>query len=448
MAELFSRDEAEALARRILGLVSADGGQVWLESERYGHTRYAVNRITTAGDTRDRRATVTVRRGRRSASATFNQFDDATLARGVETAERLAALAPEDPEQPPLVPPQTYLEVAAAFPATEALEAGARADAALAVIEHAAARGLVATGFLERRVGAVAVANTAGLFAYHRHTAASHTTTVRTADGRGSGWAGTTHNDWDRMTPPAELAAHAAEKAARSVEVGSLDPGAYTVLLEPTAVGNLVQLLGGHLDHRAAVEGRSFFSAQGGTKVGRRVVAPVVSLRSDPTRPDVLARPFAADGLPFGRTDWIADGVLRHLAVSREWAARANLDPRPYPGFLELPGTDTADGALLAGIERGVLVTRFWYIRGTDPRTVSYTGLTRDGTFLIENGAITRAVHNFRFNESVVGVLDRVEAMGRARRVVASESGGIGAPIVVPPLVVREFQFTSVSDAV
>jgi predicted Zn-dependent protease len=324
-----------------------------------------------------------------------------------------------------------------------------RADAVNEVVEPAAAAGLVATGFVQQTAAATAVANSAGLFAYHRATLASHTTTIRTADGEGSGWAGTTHNDWTETIPPAELAARAMRKAKRSVGRSPLAPGAYTVVLEPTAVGNLVQLLRFALNARSADEGRSFFSKRGGeNKVGEQVVSEAVTLISDPGDPDLLTQPFTDDGQPVGRSVWIENGELTNLAYSRFWADRTGREPIPLAGGLRMLGGRGSVTDLIETVERGVLVTRFWYIRSLDPRSLSFTGLTRDGTFLIENGRVSSAVTNMRFNESVIAVLSNIDTMGSAQRVVASESGGIGTAIVVPPLVVRDFHFTAVSDAV
>lgn len=207
MQDLLTADRARALAESVLGRVTLDGAHLVLRSERSAHTRYAVNQITTAGESADLEAELTARVGRRSASVTFNRFEDAAVAEAVSRAEALARLAPEDPEQMPLLGPQQYADVEAFFAETADLDAAARTDAVRAVIEPAAAAGLVATGFLQLRTRATAVATTAELFAYHPETLASHTTTVRTADGQGSGWAGTTHNDWTRMTPPAALGA-------------------------------------------------------------------------------------------------------------------------------------------------------------------------------------------------------------------------------------------------
>jgi predicted Zn-dependent protease len=229
----------------------------------------------------------------------------------------------------------------------------------------------------------------------------------------------------------------------------AIEPGRYTVILEPTAVGNLVQLVAFQFSARSADEGRSFFTKPGGgTKIGMKVVDERVTLTSDPSDPDAPATPFTPEGLPVPTTTWIENGVVKNLAYDRYWAQKQGKAPTPFGGTLRMSGGHTSIEEMIAATSRGILVTRFWYIRPVDPRTILYTGLTRDGTFLIENGKLTRAVKNLRYNESPIFMLNNLEAMGRPVRVSASEAGGPGLAIVVPPIKVRDFSFTSLSDAV
>jgi predicted Zn-dependent protease len=446
---VLSRDEAQALCGRVLESVTEGEAEVIVRSARHGHTRFAANRVTTSGDSQDLEIALTVRLGAQAASVRFNDASPAAIRRARDKAVQLVRLAPEDPERMPLLGPQTVPEVPAYFDGTAALEADVRVEAVRQVTERAQGGGVTATGFLERRVESIAVANTAGLFLYHSSTVASFTTTVRTSDDRGSGWAGTTHNDWSRMTRATTLVERALEKARQSADARPVEPGRYTVLLEATAAGNLLQLLAGAFDGRAASEGRSAFARGGGaTRVGERVADPRVTLVSDPADPLLLTPPFTSEGLPLDRRVWIERGVLRRLSATRFWARRTGGAPVPIGGGLRMEGTDSSLAELMGGVERGLLITRFWYIRGVDQRSLSYTGLTRDGVFLIERGQVSGAVRNLRFNDSVLDLLDRIERIGTTERVVASESGGLGLPVAVPALVVRDFQFTAVSDAV
>jgi len=195
----------------------------------------------------------------------------------------------------------------------------------------------------------------------------------------------------------------------------------------------------------------------GGTKIGQKVVDERVTIVTDPDDPDTYLAPFTQEGLPTRRVVWIENGVLKNLAYDRFWAQKQNVAPTPAQvggfgfgggGGFKMSGGDATLDDLIKGTERGILVTRFWYIRPVDPRTILYTGLTRDGTFLIENGRITKAVKNLRYNESPIFMLNNLEAMTRPVRVSASESGSPGSAIVVPAIRTRDFTFTSLSDAV
>jgi len=449
-----SRAAARQLSERVLALSKAEGCQVNLNASANGNTRYARNEVTTAGDTDNATVTVTSRFGKRAASVGTNVLDEAGLVRAVETSERLAKLAPENPELMTLLPAQVYTEVPAFAPASAALDAVRRADAVRTAADESNRAGLTAAGLVHRIAGASAVANSAGLFGYHAATNTVHTLTVRSPDGKGSGWAGTAHNDWTRATPAAQLATRAVGKANGTRAATALEPGKYTVVLEPTAAGNLVSLLAFAMNARPADEGRSFFSKRGGgNRTGEKVVDERITISSDPQDADLLTSPFTGEGLPVGRTAWIENGVLKNLAYDRFWADKQGVKPTPFAGGYRLQGNGGGAGQsleeLIKGVERGLLVTRFWYIRAVDQRTLLYTGITRDGVFLIERGAVSRAVNNFRFNESPVTMLNNLVAVGKPERVSSAESGDVGGPaVVVPPLVVKDFSFTSVSEAV
>ncbi|MBI4543428.1 MAG: TldD/PmbA family protein [Gemmatimonadetes bacterium] len=459
MSAILSRDEAKAITDKVLGFSRADACRVSILGraafdERtlaglHANTRFAGNAITTSGESVNVRVRVRSAFGRRSATLSTNILSDEGLRRSVETSERLARLAPEDPEAMPELEPQAYREVPGFFERTAGLDAERRAAAVMPVLQAARRASLQSAGFLTLNAGCTAVANSRGLFGYHRSTAFSYTTTVRTPDGTGSGWAGAAHNDWSRARPQ-ELAHTAIAKARLSQNPVAIEPGPYTVVLEATAVANLLRLLLVFaMGARPADEGRSFFSKRGGgNKIGERVVDERVTLVSDPWDPDLLASPFDGEGQPSERVAWIENGVLRNLMYDRYWAEQRQTRPTGFPAAVKMTGGTAMLDDLIRSTERGILVTRFWYIRGLDPRTVLYTGLTRDGTFLIENGRIARPVKNLRFNESPVAMLNNLDLLGQPMRVSGSESGDVGAAVVVPPIKTREFHFQSVSDAV
>jgi predicted Zn-dependent protease len=447
-ARYLSRNECEAIAKRVLGFSAADETRVIVNSGQTGNTRFAVNQISTGGDSYNATVSVRVVVGKKVANASTNRLDDESLKRAVDTAIRIAKLSPDDPELLPELGPQQYAESKEWYDSTASLDPAGRAVAVRAISDPARAAGLTSTGFLEIGAGSQCIANNRGLFAWARQSQTSFTTTVRTPDGTGSGWAGADEHDWSRIDPKA-LGERAIDKARRSVNPVAIEPGRYTVILEPTAVANLVQLLGGAMNARGADEGRSFFSKQGGgNKVGMKIVDERVTLVSDPLDPACPGAAFGGDGLPTRKTTWIEGGVLKNLAYDRLWAQRQGKEPSSTAGTLRMLGGDASMEDMIKSTERGILVTRFWYIRPVDQRTILYTGLTRDGTFLIENGKITRPIKNLRYNESPVFMLNNLEMMGRPVRVSATEAGGPGTAIIVPPIKVRDFTFTSLSDAV
>ena len=442
-----SRSDAEALAQKILSYSTADEARVNLNSGTQGNTRFAVNQVSTAGDAYDANVTVTSAFGKKTASATTNRFDDDSLRQVVHTSERLARLVPEDPEYMGELPPQQYLPVEPFFEATATLTPEQRARAVMEVTGPAARQNLVSTGFLTHFTGSNAVANKKGLFAYARATGVSFTTTVRTPDGTGSGWAGGGDNDFSQVNF-AQLGERAIRKAELSRNPRAVEPGEWTVILEPTAVANLVNLMVFAMNARNADEGRSFFSKQGGgNKIGEKFLDERISITSDPADARTAGNPFTGEGLPNRAMTWVENGVLRNLIYNRFWAARNNTQPTGFPGAYRMTGGNATMDEMIRSTDRGLLVTRLWYIRPVDPRTILFTGLTRDGTFLIENGRITTAVKNLRWNESPVFMLNNIDMMGPPVRVNASEDGA-GGSVMVPAIKARDFTFTSLSDAV
>lgn len=441
-ANVLSREEAQALVERAVRLSRADAIRVNVQNQRATNIRFADNEMSTAGVS----TTTTIRIqsvfGKRKASVVTNSRTDDGLRRAVEQAEALARLAPEDPEYLGELGPQEYATVNAWFDSTAELPADDRARAALTALAPArSGNELTVAGFLSCSASATAIGNSAGLFAYHRSTDAGYSLTARTNDGTGSGWAGEGQNDWNALNFQA-VSQRAIDKARRSRNPTAMEPGRYMVILEPEATDDLVSLMGGALQARAAEEGRSAFSkAGGGTRVGEKIVDERVTIKTDPTSSMVLGQPFDNEGLPLKGETWIENGVLRQLAYPRFWASRQGKTPTGGANSLQMTGGTQTLEQLIAGTERGVLLTHLWYIRAVDQRTLVYTGLTRDGTFLIENGRIARSIKNFRFNDSPLFMLNNLDAIGAAVRTSSGNS-------VMPPIRVRDFNFTSLSDAV
>jgi predicted Zn-dependent protease len=443
-----TREQMQTIAERALSFSTADDARVHITAGAQGNTRFAVNQITTGGDVQNVTVVVTSAFGRRVASATTNGVDDEALRRVVETSERLARLVPENPEYMGELGPQRHPEVSSLSTATASLTAEGRARAVNHVTTPAAERGLISTGFLPHTTAATAIATSRGLFAYTTGSRVSFTTTVRTPDGTGSGWAGAGSHEWADLDLPA-IAERAIAKAERSRNPREVEPGRWTVILEPTAAANMMNLMMNALSARLADEGRSFFSrAGGGNRIGEPFVDPRVTIWSDPEDRRLYSAPFDAEGLPNRRMVWVENGTLRNLEYSRYWAARQKREPTGFVSGWYMEGGDADVEEMIQSTKHGLLLTRLWYIRSVDPRTILFTGLTRDGTFLVENGRIAHAVKNLRWNESPAFMLTNVEMLGRPTRVVIGESGESPNTVFVPAMKIRNFTFTSVSDAV
>lgn len=443
---VLSREQAQAIVERVVGMSKADAINVTLNSNYTSNVRFADNQMSTAGATTDAFLGVQSSFGPKHAVVTTNDLSEASLRRVVEQAEVLAKLAPDDPEAMPEVEPQQYVSVHGYIDATAAIGAGERAQAALTALAPARRAGdIKAAGFLVVSAGCTAQGNSSGLFAYHRATNTNYTLTVRTTDGTGSGWAAADHPDW-RQVDFAAVSARAIDKARTSRSPVAVEPGRYTVILEPQAVGDLVQLVAFATDARQADEGRSPFSkVGGGNKVGEKIVDERVTMFSDPADPQLLAQPFDGEGMRLDRQVWVENGVLKQLQYSRYWAKKQEKVATGGASSLKMQGGSSSIAEMIRSTQRGILVTRLWYLRPVDPRTLLYTGLTRDGTFLIEEGRISRSIRNLRFNESPLFMLNNVEMIGAAERLAGTEAGGA---VVMPALKVRDFNFTSLSEAV
>jgi predicted Zn-dependent protease len=446
---IWTKEQAKALTDRALAFSKAEETQVVLTGGDRANVRFARNSVTTSGASSGYSLAIAAKFGKKTGTVTASEFSDASLQRAARNAEEIARLSPDNPEAMPLLGPQTYPLVTSYFEDAASATPEWRAGAVRAALDAAGEKKLEAAGFVETSAQIQAVATSKGQFAYDRFTAADYNLTARTPDGTGSGWASKSFNEL-RLLDPKALAATAIDKAARSHSPTAIEPGKYTVVLEPAAMADLIVNLVFAADARQTDEGRSFFAKKGGgTRVGEPVVGDKVRLYSDPSHPLAPAIPFDGDGMPLRRIDWIDKGVLKNLSYSRYWAQKQGKEPTPQPGNLIMDGGTSSIDDLIKGVERGVLVTRFWYIRTLDPQTLLVTGLTRDGLFLIEKGKVTRPVKNMRWNESPVFALNNLDAMTPPERTVSGEGvGGVGFSIVCPAARIREFTFTSGSDAV
>jgi predicted Zn-dependent protease len=435
----WTEKQARTLADKILSYSRAPECEVTLQLGSSSYTRFAANDVTTAGSTLDLRITVQSRGKERVGTATVNDTSPGGLERAVRVSEELWAVAPADPEFVEGLPRQRYPAIDAFHPDTARAGALERRPGVKAALDLARASKLAASGFFDTGATFSAVANKKGNFAFFTATRAGYSATMRTEDGTGSGWAG---GGSPRLgdVKPAALAGLAARKAQTSARPRELPPGRYPVILEPQAVSDLLGAVSGALAARTADEGRSYFSRPGGgNRVGERLFAETVTLRTDPFDPRLPGRRWAEDRLPAVATTWIEKGVLKALAVSRYWAHKTGRDPLPVSGELVMEGGRGSVDDLVANADRALLVTRFWYIRSVNPQTIQLTGLTRDGVWLVEKGTIVGPVNNFRFNESPANLLKNVQALS------AAVSTG---DAVVPAIAASDFNFSSRSDAV
>ena len=358
----------------------------------------------------------------------------------------MAKLAPENAEYVPFLGPQTYAPRSKTFvPETAGMTPKQRTDMVAQSLQVSKDNNLTAAGFLQNSAGFSAMMNSHGLFAYNTSTDISFSVTLRTADGQGSGYSTKDFNDVSKMDT-LSFSKIAAQKATRSAGAKAIEPGKYTVILEPAAGIVLLEQLYGGLDARNADEGRSFLSKPGGkTKLGEKLVDERINIYSDPSHPDLPTSSWSGDGRPQEKISWIEKGVVKNLMYSRYWAQKQGVKAVPYPDGVIMDGGTESIEELIKGTEKGILVTRLWYIRPVDPQTLLFTGLTRDGTFYIENGQIKFPIKNMRFNESPVIMLNNLDALGKTERAVSGESF---QSALIPPMRIKEFTFTSLSDAV
>ncbi|MBL8114312.1 MAG: TldD/PmbA family protein [Acidobacteria bacterium] len=445
-----SESEARQITEKVLSYAKAPATVVTLNPVRAGNTRFSRNEAQTSGATETMNVGVQSIYGLKKGASTTDQYDDRSLLECVQRAEELARFAPDDKETMPVLGPQKYLMGNAYSPDVEAITPEWRAKIAADAIEKSRAKGLVAAGFVEHQATANVVANSKGLFAYEKESGVAYSLTARSTDETGSGWGGGTANrlaDFDAGS----MTARALDLAVRSQKPVALEPGNYTTILSPECVADLtLTMFFGGFNARNYDEGRSFLSQLSKqVEGGEKIFGEKVTIYTDPQHPENPSNVFDGEGFPIKKTEWITEGVVKTMACNRYWAenGKKKREPQPFPANGIMVGGKTSIDEMVASTKRGLIVARLWYIRPLDPQTCLFTGLTRDGLFLIENGKITKPVKNFRWNETPVKMLRNIEAMGPSRRVITSEQD-LGSNLFFPALKVTDFTFASLSDAV
>ncbi len=443
---LLNEKEVKQITNKILSFVKADDAEVSVSSEKYSHLRFARNAFLTSGNTFERGANITVwSKGKRGSSSTTD-FDDASLKAIVVEAEKIAEISPVDPQYLPTLELQKYKESMAFNEKTADISLPVRAKNISEILKKSDKAGVISAGFHEARAIAGGFATKNKNFGFNKRTYASLSMTARTPDGTSSGYFQRSSIDINNLDTE-RIANESIRKAIDGRNARTIEPGVYPVILEPQAVEDLLGGITFQFDARLAEEGRSPFSETGGkTKLGQKIFDERINILSDPWNPNIPDSPFAQGGIPAGKIYLVKNGVLENLIYSRFWAKKKETQPTPGPvnTILETSGKAVSLDEMIKSTKKGLIVSRFWYIRTTDPRTASVTGLTRDGVWMIENGKIAYPVKNFRFNQSTIQMLasGNVEMIGEPERI------GGGNASLIPALKLKEFNFTSQSEAV
>lgn len=437
----------QRLLERVLALSKADQTEVVLESNDSALTRFANNIIHQNVTERQTELTIRSVIGKRIGVAKGNDVSEAGLRRVVERAELIARYQVENPDFVSLPGPIAVRKVEAMFPATLAFGPERRARVVGVICRRAREKGLVASGALQVEVTELAVANSLGVFAYYPEAMVDINIVVM-ADSS-SGYADYFTLDVSQVDAEA-LAREAVDKALRSVNPISLKPGEYPVILEEYAVSDILDFLGFLGFGAAAVqEGRSFM----GGRFGQRIMDPKVSIWDDGLGEGTIPTPFDHEGVPKEKVEFVSRGVAKAICYDSYTAQKEGKHSTghalpipnsngPLPKNLYMGAGTATKEEMLAGMERGIWLTRFHYTRHLHPLTVAVTGMTRDGTFLVEKGEITRPIKNLRFTQSYVDALKEVELIGRETRL----EGGYFAYNRVPALRLPRWNFVSATE--
>ena len=441
--------DVRSLADRAAHMTKADAAEAVVTSTTSALTRFANNRIHQNVTETDTSVSIRAILGQRTGVASTNRLDDESLARCARSAVEAARHAPEDPEFPGLPAPVAVGIGARAETNTREYDAERRAQAVTAIIEQSDSRGLVAAGTVALSDYAVAVASTLGVDAAMSADDIRATVLSMGSDG-GSGWAAFLGNDASSFSP-SSLGSRAAGIAERSERPGPLDPGIYTVVLAPDAVSDILDFLGYvGFGAKPFAEGGSFLT----DSLGKKIVDDRISIYDDARSPGTVGLFFDFEGQPKRHTPLIEGGIAVGPVTDSYFAAmlgRPNTGhalpaPNPYgpmPLNLEMAVGDTSTEAMIASVSRGVYVTRFHYVNVEDPMKVVLTGMTRDGTFLIENGELTRPLRNLRFTQGALEALSHIGAVGSQRTLIGPGEGGA---TLAPSLLLERWEFTGQTD--
>jgi predicted Zn-dependent protease len=442
---ILTKEEAKSILEKVISFSKANSITAVLTGNKTSNLRFALNSISTNGFSDGLTLSIDSNVGNKTGSVRINKINEEAFKEAVIKSENIAGLSPDNTEFMPPLTPQEYSEAINYADSSDAITDDDRAGKLTYILNESSNKSLQSAGYLEDGVDFTAVMNSNGLFAYNKGSMASYSATVRT---RNSGSSRVQNQFVDVSKLDTErLSERVLNRAVLSENPAEFPPGKYTVILEPAAAADLIAYSTYFMDARPADEGRSFFSKKNGkNKIGELVADKSVTIYSDPIDPNAPAVPFTWEGHPIKKTMWIENGVLKNLSRNRFWAVKSAQKVVPGPSNIIMTGSDKSLEQLISETEYAILITRFWYIRTVDPQSMLLTGLTRDGLFEVVDGQIKRAVKNFRFNESPMNVLANVLDLGQSENAVGGETEN--TQLYVPSLKVKDFNFSSLSDAI
>ena len=444
---MLGRKKMREIARRVLSLSAADQTEVIIMSEDSGLTRFANSYIHQNVAERDVGLRVRTVVGKKIGVASINDLSQEALERVVERAVTIASLQPDNPDFISLPSPAPIAEIEAFDEATAAFSPEARAKAVGVICRQAVDNGLIASGAFTTGAGELVVANSLGVFAYHATTSADISTVIMSDDS--SGYAEVTAWKVGEINTEA-IGSEAVEKALQSRHPRDLPPGRYPVILEEYAVADVMNTLA-YLGFGAlsVQEGRSFML----DNFGKKIMSDAISIWDDGFDPTGLPLPFDFEGVPRQRVDLLKEGVAEAVVYDSYTAGKEGKASTghglpapntfgPIPGHIFMAPGEASKEEMLASMERGLWVTRFHYTRPVHPKLAIVTGMTRDGTFLVEKGEIAYPIKNLRFTQSYIEALANVEAVSRETRLQQNWFGGTRTPA----LKLAEFEFTGATE--
>jgi PmbA protein len=440
-----SRKDLERVAEKVLKLSEADETEVEVGSSTDALTRFANNTIHQ--NVAEHTLGISVRAvvEGRTARATTNKTDDESLRRTAQAAMTLARNQPKNPDLLPLIGKQIYQKVSRFFPSTAGTSPEDRAKAVTRVCKMANKAKQTAAGIFATGESRSLMANSRGLVAHYEQTRAEFSVTI--LEPNSSGWAKANSPDIRKLDPEA-LAHDAASTAVNSREPREIPAGRYTTILSPAAVLDLVGFLFYDFAATSVLDKRSCLTG----RIGKKIFGDNITIWDDAYHPLQSGPPHDGEGVARQKVLLVDQGVPKNLVYSRATAKKMRAKPTGHgfslpneygeaPMNLVFSGGNKTTEEMIQTTERGILVTRLWYIREVDAYEKILTGMTRDGTFLIENGRVTGGVRNFRFNESIIEMLSNVDMLGIPVRAAGEES----FEMVVPPMKVRDFHFSEVT---